>query len=40
MERSKLDDTLTPFVARLAYYMALTFVVIAVLSLFGIQTAS
>jgi small conductance mechanosensitive channel len=40
LARSKLDATLTPFLSGLAYYLMLTFVVIAVLGLFGVQTAS
>jgi len=39
-ERSSVDASLTPFVANLVYYLALAVVVIAVLNLFGIQTAS
>ena len=33
LRRSPLDETLVPFIASLAYYMALTFVVIAVLGI-------
>ena len=40
LERSNVDGTLVPFVAGLAYYLVLAFVVIAVLGLFGIPTAS
>lgn len=40
MERSKADATLVPFVANGVYYLALTVVLIAVLNLFGVQTAS
>ncbi len=40
LERSKLDATLVPFVCSLLYYTVLTFVLIAVLGLFGIPTAS
>jgi small conductance mechanosensitive channel len=40
LERSSLDNTLVPFIASLAYYAMLIFVVVAVLSLFGIQTTS
>ena len=36
----KLDPTLVPFVSNLVYYLLLTFVILAVLSLFGIQTTS
>ena len=40
LERSKVDDTLVPFVSSLVYYLVMAFVVIAVLGLFGIPTAS
>jgi small conductance mechanosensitive channel len=40
MERSKVDNTLIPFVSNLAYYLVVTIVVIAVLGVFGIPTAS
>lgn len=40
LERSKADASLVPFLASLVYYLTLAFVVIAVLNLFGIQTAS
>jgi len=40
LERSKIDVTLVPFLSNLVYYLILTFVVVAVLSLFGIQTTS
>jgi len=40
MERSETDPTLVPFVAGLVYYVLLAFVVIAVLGMVGIQTAS
>jgi small conductance mechanosensitive channel len=40
LERGKTDPTLIPFVAGLVYYLLLAFVVIAVLSMVGIQTAS
>jgi small conductance mechanosensitive channel len=40
LERSGVDDSLVPFVASLVYYAAMAVVVIAVLNLFGIQTAS
>lgn len=39
-ERTQLDATLIPFLANLAYYAVATFVVIAVLGLFGIPTTS
>jgi small conductance mechanosensitive channel len=38
--KSGVDQTLVPFLSSLAYYLAMTFVVIAVLGLFGIPTAS
>ncbi len=40
LERSRIDATLVPFLSNLVYYLVLTFVVVAVLSLFGIQTTS
>lgn len=40
LERSKLDDTLIPFLSSLVYYLMLAFVVIGVLGIFGIPTAS
>jgi small conductance mechanosensitive channel len=40
LERSSIDDTLVPFLSSLVYYLALAVVLIAVLNLFGIQTAS
>lgn len=40
MERAKADATLVPFVSSLVYYLIMAFVVIAVLGLFGIPTAS
>ena len=40
LERSSIDETLVPFLSNLVYYLALAVVVIAVLNLFGIQTAS
>ena len=36
----EVDETLVPFLSSLVYYLALAVVVIAVLSLFGIQTTS
>jgi len=38
--RTGLDPTLIPFLSNLLYYGVLTFVIIGVLGLFGIQTAS
>ena len=40
LERSSVDESLVPFLSSLVYYLALAVVVIAVLNLFGIQTAS
>jgi len=40
LEKSALDNTLVPFLSSLIYYMLLTFLILAVLSLFGIQTTS
>jgi small conductance mechanosensitive channel len=40
LQRGNTDPTLVPFVAGLAYYLILAFVVIAVLGMIGIQTAS
>jgi small conductance mechanosensitive channel len=40
LEHSSVDATLIPFLSSAVYYLALTVVVLAVLNLFGIQTAS
>ena len=40
LERRNVDATLIPFTTGLAYYFVITVVVIAVLSLFGIETTS
>ncbi len=40
LERGKVDATLVPFLSKGVYYLALTVVLIAVLNLFGVQTAS
>jgi small conductance mechanosensitive channel len=40
MVKANIDATLTPFVASLVYYLVMAVVIIAVLSLFGIQTTS
>jgi small conductance mechanosensitive channel len=40
LERSQIDKTLIPFVSSFFYYLVLAFVVIAVLGIFGIPTAS
>jgi len=40
LERTSTDESLVPFLSSLVYYLAMAVVVIAVLNLFGIQTAS
>jgi small conductance mechanosensitive channel len=40
LERGKMDPTLVPFVSALSYYLVMAFVLIAVLGMVGIQTAS
>ena len=40
LERANMDATLIPFISSLVYYLLLAFVVIAVLGIFGIPTAS
>ncbi len=40
LEHSKLDETLIPFLSSLVYYAALAFVIIAVMDIVGIETAS
>lgn len=40
LERGKMDATLVPFVSSMAYYVVMAFVLIAVLGMVGIQTAS
>lgn len=40
LARAEVDATLVPFLSSLVYYLVLTVVVIAVLSLFGVQTTS
>jgi len=40
MERAGADPTLIPFASSVSYYLVLAFVVIAVLGIFGIPTAS
>ncbi len=40
LTRTNVDSTLVPFVAKMAYYGVMAFVVVAMLGLFGIQTAS
>lgn len=40
LERGKMDPTLVPFVSSLTYYLVMAFVLIAVLGMVGIETAS
>jgi small conductance mechanosensitive channel len=40
LESARIDPTLVPFVAGIAYYLALAVVLIAVLGLFGLETTS
>ncbi len=40
MSKTKMDATLVPFLSSMVYYLVLAFVVIAVLTMFGIQTTS
>ena len=40
LERGKMDATLVPFISSLCYYLVMAFVLIAVLGMVGIQTAS
>lgn len=40
LERGKMDPTLVPFVSALTYYLVMAFVLIAVLGMIGIETAS
>jgi small conductance mechanosensitive channel len=40
LEKTQLDATLIPFLSKLVYYALLTFVALAVLRLFGIETTS
>ncbi len=40
LERAHVDESLVPFASKLTYYFALAIVLVAVLNLFGIQTAS
>jgi small conductance mechanosensitive channel len=40
LQRGQMDATLVPFISSLVYYLVLAFVVIAVLGMVGIQTAS
>lgn len=40
LEHAKIDPTLIPFISGLVYTLAMVFVVVAVLGLFGIPTAS
>lgn len=40
LERARVDEMLRPFLARVVYWLTLAVVVVAVLNLFGVQTAS
>jgi len=40
LRKSGLDETLVPFISTLVYYLVLTFVILAVLRLFGLETTS
>ena len=40
LERSSVDESLVPFLSGMVYYLSLAVVLVAVLNLFGIQTAS
>ena len=40
LRRAKIDETLIPFITSLVFYLLIAFVVVAVLGLFGIPTAS
>jgi small conductance mechanosensitive channel len=40
LKKSNLDDTLVPFLTGMTYYLLMAFVVVAVLGMMGIQTAS
>ena len=40
LAKGSVDATLVPFISNLVYYMVMAFVVVAVLGLFGIPTAS
>jgi small conductance mechanosensitive channel len=40
LARAKVDETLTPFLSSMVYYLAVTLVVVAVLGQFGVQTTS
>ncbi len=40
LARTHMDPTLVPFVSNIGYYALLTFLVLAVMGIFGIQTAS
>lgn len=40
LERAEVDATLVPFMSKMVYYLVLTVVLIAVLGVFGVQTAS
>ncbi len=40
LEKGNVDDTLVPFLTGMTYYLLMAFVVVAVLGMMGIQTAS
>jgi len=40
LTRANVDATLVPFISKMAYYLALTFVIVFVLARFGIETTS
>jgi small conductance mechanosensitive channel len=40
LDKSALDKTLVPFISNMIYYAMITFVLLAVLALFGVQTTS
>jgi small conductance mechanosensitive channel len=40
LARAEVDETLIPFIASMVYYLLIAFVIIAVLGIFGVPTAS
>ena len=40
LRRREVDETLVPFLSGLTYYLAMVFVIVAMLNLFGVQTTS
>ena len=40
LTRAEVDETLVPFISKLAYYLCMTFVIVFVLARFGIETTS